>query len=512
MSELVLNKGNGMTNNREKAREKVNRLENRQETIISYVSSIGKRFMYLLPPVLVIITVFLFLDGVTFLLRLSFFTLLGLYGINATFLLIGAKFTERSLNARLQFERKRGRPIESLDGFETLSNGVNRVILLLKIVSLLCYISLSLYLIMLTIGELEIGIAAAGFTLVGFGIAVLIRSLNLKLNDINGLQDFYKPSMHTIMLDNFMTDIVSNHLDPITFLKWDDFLTTLQDILAPSFIEKIHKQEKKENPLTFAIEKKLFLYYLLHQDILSKKEFEQELSEVVDFEVLDSLIKKGLEIEGRNYFNNKDIFQIFDYIRKYNPAFFKIVDRLQLELRENIQRLAEKSLYLDTSTEEVVYRDGELNIMTFIYNNTSDAKEYTVEVVAPGFEPENISIQTEVEGKGKFTIPSERLSLIDSEQRGGVERKDIVGVISSILENGDALWLTLEPQDVGEKTIQIFLRNPDGTIVAGETKTVEISKNTMAKFKKVTSVGSLLGGILAPIARLLFLTGMGFPI
>ncbi len=90
-------------------------------------------------------------------------------------------------------------------------------------------------------GDLNLGFAAAGFSLVGFGLALLIRSLNLNIHDVNGLQDFYKPTTHQIFLDNFFAEILSNHLDPVTYLKWDEYLAGINEILTPAFVEKIKK-------------------------------------------------------------------------------------------------------------------------------------------------------------------------------------------------------------------------------------------------------------------------------
>ncbi|GAH20937.1 unnamed protein product, partial [marine sediment metagenome] len=83
------------------------------------------------------------------------------------------------------------------------------------VISLICLVALVLFLVMLLLGEddmgTNLGFAAAGFSLVGFGLALLIRSLNLNIHDVNGLQDFYKPTTHQIFLDNFFAEILSNH-------------------------------------------------------------------------------------------------------------------------------------------------------------------------------------------------------------------------------------------------------------------------------------------------------------
>ncbi|MHA1763353.1 MAG: hypothetical protein ACTSYC_06285, partial [Promethearchaeota archaeon] len=61
----------------------------------------------------------------------------------------------------------------------------------------------------------------------------------------------------------------------------------------------------------------------------------------------------------------------FDYIKLYNPGFFTIIDRLQLELADNISRISKDPIYMDSSAQEVVFNNGELNLVVFLYNNSA---------------------------------------------------------------------------------------------------------------------------------------------
>jgi len=412
-------------------------------------------------------------------------------------LLLGARSTESSLKMRLSFERRRGRPIDSLDGFDLLSNNVKRVTNLLKIIAIICLVALALFVVMLFMGDLNLGFAAAGFSLVGFGLALLIRSLNLNIHDVNGLQDFYKPTTHQIFLDNFFSEVLSNHLDPVTFLKWDEYLAELNKILTPTFIQKVKEQEEDELPITFAIEKILFLYYLKFQEVLTEEQFIQELKEVIEVSSDKFNVEKGIYMEGAWYFSANDIYKLFNYIKKFNPGFFNVIDRLQLELADNIERVSKDPIYMDSTAQEVVYLNSELNIFCFLFNNSPEAKKYAIKVNAPGFEPAKLKLDIEVEGRGTFSIPDSPIPLISSEGR------DIAGVLSTMLENGDTTWLTLEPREVGEQTVQIFLLSEDGTIIEGKTRAVKVTKNIKDYLKKIGSIGSLLGGLAVPLARIL---------
>ncbi|MFX0021871.1 MAG: hypothetical protein ACFE9S_06060 [Candidatus Hermodarchaeota archaeon] len=491
-----------MEKNLEKGLNKILKKEKFQGKMISYISKIGKLLLFLLPIVLLIVTLLALIQALDFTLKIIYLVVLVIYTFNSCMLLLGANSTESSLKMRLKFERKRGRPIDSLDGFDLLSSSVKRVTNLLKIISIVCFTAIILFAIMLIINLLDIGFAAAGFALVGLGLSILIRSLNLNIHDVNGLQDFYKPTTHQIFLDNFFAEILSNHLDPVTFLKWDEYLAELNKILTPEFVQKIKEVEPDELPITFAIEKLLFLYYLKFQEVLSEDQLIQELREIINVDSVNFNVENGVYIEGAWYFGMKDIYKLFSYIKKYNPGFFNIIDRLQLELADNIERISKDPIYLDSTAQEIVYLNSELNIFCFLYNNSPEDKKYILKVNAPGFEPKRLKLDIKVEGRGTFLIPNEPIPLISSKGR------DIAGVLSTMLENGDTTWLTLEPRETGEQTIQIFLLSEDGTIIEGKTRVVKVSKNIKDYLKKLSSIGSLIGGLAVPIARILptFLT------
>jgi hypothetical protein len=481
----------------EKDLSKIRKKERFQGKMVKYVSGVGKILLFVLPILLLIVTILAFISVLDFTLKIVFFVILGIYAFNSIMLFLGANSTNSSLKLRLKVERKRGRPIDSLDGFALLFSNVKRVVNLLKIIALICFVALILFLVMLLLGDLNLGFAAAGFALIGLGLAIIIRSLNLNIHDVNGLQDFYKPTTHQIFLDNFFGEVFSNHLDPVTYLKWDEYLAGIDKILTPTFIRKVKEAEEDELPLTFGIESILFLYYLRYQGVLTDEQFTRELKEVINVDSASFDVTKGLLIDGLWYFSTSDFNKLFDYIKKYNPGFFIIIDRLQLELADNIERLSKDPIYMDSSAQEVVYLNSELNVMVFLYNNAPEDKNYAIKIVAPGFEPSKLKLDIKVEGRGSFLIPNKPIPLISSESI------DIARVLSTMLENGDTTWLTLEPRETGEQTIQIFLMSSDGTIIEGKTRTIKVTKNIKDYAKKLTSIGSLLGGLAVPLVKIL---------
>ena len=306
--------------------KKIKRLESLQGALINYISKIGKLFLFILPLVLVVLSLMILLAIVSqvsvigYVAVIGFYVVLGVYGLNSIILLLGGYYTQKSLKARLKFERKRGRPIDSLDGFDLLYNNVKGVINLLFVIALLCLVSLGLFVAMLLVVEAlrGVGYAAIGFALFGFGLALLVRSLRLNIHDVNGLQDFYKPTTHQIFLDNFFSDVLSNHLDPVTYLKWDEYLAVVTKNINPSFATIVKEREAEELPITFAVEKILFLYYLKYHEVLTDDQLLGEMKEVLNVNSDTFNIEKGALIEGRWYFSKKDIYSIFEYIKEFN--------------------------------------------------------------------------------------------------------------------------------------------------------------------------------------------------
>ncbi len=481
--------------------------ERKQKKLTKYMSGIGRYLLLILPWIMVMITllaIFNVVRLVDFIVASVFYFILFLYAINSIMLFYGASFTKTSLNKRLEFERKRGRPIDSLEGFDLLYNNVKGVINFLKIIAVLCFVALGLFLSMLLIGLLEIGYAAIGFALFGFGLALLVRSLNLNIHDVNGLSDFYRPATHSIFLDNFFSDIFSNHLDPVTYLKWDEYVAGINQILVSGFVQKIKQDEPDELPITFAMERILFLYYLNYQGVLTREQFSDELKEVINVDSKTFDIEKGLFFGGAWYFSLDDVAKLFKYIKFYNPGFFNIIDRLQLDLSDNIERVSKDPIYMDSSAQEVVFRGTELNIMIFLYNNAKESKKYKLRIIAPGFDPNEVKIDIEVEGRGTFEIPTQPIPLIAK------DTTDIASVLSTMLENGDTTWLSLEPKVLGEQTVQIFLETEDGIIIEGKTRAVKVTKDVISQIKKLTSMGSSLGGLATPLSRMF--SGGGLPV
>lgn len=476
--------------------EQIIEKERRQGKLINYIQNTGKWLLYSLSIMLVLLTITTFFIGFTFLFRIIFYACLMIYIGNSISFVLGGYFTKKALSSRLKYERKQGTPLESIDGFDVVHERITKVIRLLRWTGLMSFGTILCFSLMLFLNELLLGFFGAGLTLFSLGIILQVRSLNLNLREMHGLQDFFQPSVHSIFLDHFFADIFTNHLDPISSLKWNEFLTGIQNLLTSDFIQQVQSREETEDPLSFAIENILYLYFLEYQNIITEAQLHQELNEIIQLNQNKFDLEKGVKRRGKWYFSKKEVQNIFEYIQKYNPGFFRIMDRLQLQVRENMEQLAHDPIYFDTAAQEITYLTGKLNLVLFHFNNLPEEKNYKLRIQAPGFNPSQFETEIQVEGRGTFELPSHSLPLIS-------QKRDTIDIVSPLLENGDTLWLTFQPIRLGTHTLQIFLLDENGTIIEGKTKTVKISKNTKYFLKKMLGRGSMIGGIGFGLARVI---------
>ncbi|MHA1594870.1 MAG: hypothetical protein ACTSXX_09030, partial [Candidatus Baldrarchaeia archaeon] len=118
-----------------------------------------------------------------------------------------------------------------------------------------------------------------------------------------------------------------------------------------------------------------------------------------------------------------------------------------------------------------------------------------VYVRAPGFDPEEVSVDVNLDPKGDFRIESDKLEVVSE------EGEDVVGVLSQILQIGDAVWFVLKPKDYGLKTISVCVIE-NGKVVYGRTLLVDVKRNLLDQIKSVVGGGSIGGGILIPLVKL----------
>ncbi len=354
-------------------------------------------------------------------------------------------------------------------------------------------------------GFSKIEIMAISFTLLTFGLSMFVKSLSADITDVIGLADFFVPSSHEITVDKIIADVFKEHLDSLSRLKWDEFRAIIEKSMLPDYKYKIIQEEPDENPVDFAIEKLLLLSYLEYQGILSFKQVLNELKEIMTIPNDQYDYEQGADIGlSKRYFSRADLHKIFeDLIARYSKPFFKILDRLQLELLDNFKSFASQEVYFDVACDERVILDKYLSLFIIIFNNSPKKKEFKLNVISSGFFPKIFELSLEVEGRGALDLQliAQKLSepnppLISS------EGEDAVNLMSEITKNSDSVWLSLNALEKGEQTIQVFLMDEMKNVIKGITLTVETYQDFASKIKTGGASTSVLTGLITALAKI----------
>ncbi len=488
--------------------QSVERTESQQAKLTAYSVKVGRHLLHALPLILVALTVMSLLNIVApVILLYVLIAVLAMFAFNTFILGLLASRTKSAFTKRLQLERQKGRPLDSLQGFVAIKSGVNRTINTIMAVFLLGLIVLILYggyvfvLLNALPAELSLWVAylGLGLALVCFGASLMVRSIRMDITSVTGLSDFYRPTSHELVLENFFADVFRGHLDPIARLKWDEFTEAIRQCLKPTFVEEVLKNEAEESPVAFAMEKLLYLHYMEYSGVLSYQKVLDELGEFLNLQTDYYHPERGAKIGGRYYFGEEDMNRVFRLIESTTPAVFDLIDRLQLELMDNISVMSADPIYVDASAQEVCVKDSECHFLLILFNNTKDARDFAVRITVSGLQPAELRVKLSAEGRGSFEIPSEPVPLVSD------SNKDVAHILATILKNSVALWLTLEPRDIGVQTLQVFVEDEQGRVIEGKTMPVAIIRNMQYVLRRLTSVGSIATGAVAPLLRALTL-------
>ncbi|MCR8487594.1 MAG: hypothetical protein NDP22_04205, partial [Crenarchaeota archaeon] len=183
------------------------------------------------------------------------------------------------------------------------------------------------------------------------------------------------------------------------------------------------------------------------------------------------------------------------------PEVALAIERIFLTLRDNLTEFKTSELYFDVIAPESTRGLDGINILVFLFNNSDEYREKArpvkVHIIAPGFEPDRISLDVKLDPKGDFQIVSDRLEPYSK------EGEDIVGKLAEILQIGDSIRLRLKPSSYGLKTITVLVEDK-GTIITSRQLSIIVKRDLAGFFRKILGSGSMLSGVATLVLKLLF--------
>lgn len=505
----------------------------------SYCRKIGAILMFIVP---IIILFFMLLAGFKppnrYLVIAAIFWCLLL--LNAFAFLLNGLLIVRSFKKETRKKTEEGFPIESLEGFSAVSRFVKQTLASSSLIFLVIAISFIVFIVSLAvipslqalypsipmIGDLFVSdpsgnvnlqietevakilspiimVSAIGLVLIAIGIMLLLKIPEKPSFEVGAFLKYYIPRTTPLILDNLLSDSIVAFIDPITRMRFDEWTDSIKRGLNYSFEPNLDPVTRLER----GREKILLLYYLKQRMplLLTEKAFESELGEVIKQEsLLDFKKGKGSGI------NAEILEEIFDRLFDQMPEIFLTIDKLVIELTDNFQEFRENDdIWVRTSApEKVIGNRNPFRVLFFALNKNS--KEFSHKK-----RPVNFGVsgpQSHFMEKINFNLAldeAEDLNIVENELPFISEgSNDILGILSKILQIGDAVWFTFERKSFKPHLFHLTIDEGEKGSIYGETVTIELTRDLMFYIKTYGGKLSAISGLLLPIGSIV-LGGLG---
>lgn len=427
-------------------------------------------------------------------------------------------------------ERKtnEGFPVESLEGFSSVSGYVSSTRTSTTLITIVVFLSLALYLVAIsvipTLEQLLVlfpGLAdslppnlvdnlkallrpvilfsALGLVLIALGILLILEIPEKPAFEVGAFLRVFQPRVTPITLDNLLSDSILAFLDPITKMRFDEWTDSIVMALRQDFEPSLPPRTRMER----AREKILLLFYLRRRMPLQlpTKAFEDELTEIIQAEHLRSL-QEG-QFSGINF---SVLEEIFDRLRERIPEVFATIDRLIIELTDNLANfIGNDDIWVSISAPEKVSGNRHpFRILAFALNrNTTEfsQKKRTVTFHLQGAQNsfmESIEYAFSLDEAEPMGMAEAQLPFISS------EGNDIVGVLGRILQIGDAVWFTTSRSAFRSHIFHLSVSEKDRGAIFGETIKIDLVRDLGFYIRAYGGRLSALTGVILPLFSFLF--------
>ncbi|MFX0116964.1 MAG: hypothetical protein ACFFB3_20625 [Candidatus Hodarchaeota archaeon] len=424
--------------------------------------------------------------------------------LNSAILSLNGILLNRDFLAEVDRKARQGLPVESLEGFDEVKRSVSRTLQSTIFITAAIFASLIIFLTGSYVLESTLAdsfemdeprffvvFAAIGLAFVGVGIAIMLRLPDRPAMEPGAFIGRFSPSQVPCQIDNLLSDTVIHFLDPITRLRYDEWEVYLQNSLKDEFLSYKDPLTRLEN----AREKVLLLVYLSQRmpDLITNKIIKRELEEVVRE---DSLI--GL-FEGRDSGISWQILtEMMQKIRKEAPEIFMVIDRVLIDLRENISVFKSRNLWTTVGGPTTVSgTERPFRFLVFALNMDPEFREKKRPMTFTlGSQDENPPFEYNLHLDESDDLG---LAQIDSLEMTSQEGPDVVGLLSRILQIGDAVWFQVYRNRFGKHVFRVSLDEPNEGAVYGSSLTVSVVRDISYYLRAYGGRISALTGLILPL-------------
>jgi hypothetical protein len=424
-------------------------------------------------------------------------------GIWILFILLSTIFSLNGflLNAGFKKEvkkfMKKGKNLRGIQGFEDLVRALKASRLQSYLITLSSIVSFSLFYIAAhyrndiesTLNE-SIGNLVPTFALSMAFVAIAITFLVSYPEDPSltpgGLIGFYEPDAFPLKLDNILSDVFNTYQDPVTAMKYDEWSASVKNFLVSSY----ENDEIETTRMERAREKILLLAYLSNSnpDAFTKDIVEKELLELFGDKTDEFIKGKGTGLTW------KEIKNIIKKVEKSAPEPFRLVDRLLVNLTDNYDKFIKDDLYFTVSAKthqtSVIESTG---LIVFFINKTNQGGRkirvwYETDINSLHPYQQDVHIELDVLTD---PFPPTQPKLID-------EGYDILSLLSSLLQVGDAIWFRLQPLGFGHRVVSIYAEEEGSQSTMGTSFEIRFVKPISWYLKSYGPKLSALGSLAMP--------------
>ncbi|MED6298332.1 MAG: hypothetical protein VX828_08535 [Candidatus Thermoplasmatota archaeon] len=377
--------------------------------------------------------------------------------------------------------RLRGRPFESLHGFEAINDvtrmAVTRVSFILLVVTFAVFAQL--------IATIEGGLSPEGGVLVGFAIGGTFAAIGLDLlrggkqhNTVEqwGLLDAYEPPLHPSCPNRVFSEILTTWMDPVLRARFDTHIQSLRDGLQPG--KDIHS----------AIEHLLHMRYLEARGELTNRQVRLSMESYFR-------VDRVPELFDNEFFDEETWSNLLRHIRSKCSPFFRLLSRLQHDLSDDIDSIRSDSLHFDVDMQNVVSGAGHL--FAYLHNSGEETRTIVVKIQTPDFQPHESIFTLSVESSKALSDVGASLPLRSN------TTDDVHDVMAKMMDHGSMIWQTLLPQHDGESTVTVRLEDTDGNMLGGKVLAVQVRPKLQERVRRQAGLFAIVGGIFAILYRVI---------
>ncbi len=343
-----------------------------------------------------------------------------------------------------QHAKKRGHNLQAQPGSDRILDSLNDV-RRNNLIHLVMGFSAMLLLIFSTLTPLmsvawNLSLMLAMITGVMMALHIQLTSESLDhLEDDEPFLTLHAPTHYPTQIHSTLSEVVATHLDPLLRMRWDAWRRRLADSL------------KTQIPEGEALERLLYTVHLSQQGLIPKKGLKSELGELYRTEIIEWMESEQAPITLGL------LHRLVAHAKAWQPSFFNLVDRLQMDILDNGAAIVNKGWRMDAECEYVC-KDGQGTLFILLHNQTNLQKRARIDVFLTGGSPDSYMFSVEVP---PCPTPQTPLPLIAA--TGG---EDAVKWMAHYLDRTVVLWLkvTWLANESGLRQLSVSLKNEQGEV------------------------------------------------